>query len=397
MAAKPHHSTGQTSTKGSIFNDPKVRGIIYQLVLVAGLVYFFWSIVQNAAHNLEKQNIASGFGFIENTAGFLPNQTLISLSATSTYGQALLAGLLNTLLVAVIGIILATIVGFVMGVARLSNNWVVSKLATMYIEIVRNIPLLLQLFFWYFAVLRNLPNPKDSSNLFGVFHLNNRGLFMPRPIFEAGSEAMLVALAVGIVGAIGVSIWARKRQVKTGQRFPAFWTGLGLIILLPVLAYFLSGRPISYDYAELKGFNYKGGMKVIPEFVGLTLALTIYTGAFIAEIVRAGILAVNHGQTEAAHALGLRNGPTLRLVIIPQAMRVIIPPLTSQYLNLTKNSSLAVAIAYPDIVSVGGTVLNQTGQAIEVIAVWMIVYLSISLLTSILMNWYNRSIALVER
>nr|WP_321464050.1 amino acid ABC transporter permease [uncultured Cohaesibacter sp.] len=397
MAAKPKQTAGQGSAKGSIFNDPKVRGMIYQILLVAGLVYFFWSIVQNASHNLEKQNIASGFGFIENTAGFLPNQTLIDLSATSTYGQALLAGLLNTLLVAVIGIILATIVGFVMGVARLSNNWVVSKLATMYIEIVRNIPLLLQLFFWYFAVLRNLPNPKQSGSLFDIFFLNNRGLFMPRPIFEEGSSLIFTALFIAIIAAIGISIWAKKRQMATGQRFPSFWAGLGLIILLPVLAYFISGMPISYEYAELKGFNYKGGMKVIPEFVGLTLALTIYTGAFIAEIVRAGILAVNHGQTEAAHALGLRNGPTLRLVIIPQAMRVIIPPLTSQYLNLTKNSSLAVAIAYPDIVSVGGTVLNQTGQAIEVIAIWMIVYLSISLLTSILMNWYNRSIALVER
>ena len=309
----------------------------------------------------------------------------------------MLAGLLNTLLVAVIGIILATILGFVMGVARLSNNWVVSKLATMYIEIVRNIPLLLQLFFWYFAVLRNLPNPKQSSSLFDMFFLNNRGLFMPKPIFEEGSGLILAGLILGVLGAVGVSIWAKKRQIATGKRFPAFWTGLGLIILLPVIGYFIAGMPVSYDYAALKGFNYKGGMKVIPEFVGLTLALTIYTGAFIAEIVRAGILAVNHGQTEAAHALGLRNGPTLRLVIIPQAMRVIIPPLTSQYLNLTKNSSLAVAIAYPDIVSVGGTVLNQTGQAIEVIAIWMIVYLSISLITSLLMNWYNRSIALVER
>ena len=397
MAAKPQQTAERNSAKGSIFNDPKVRGVIYQLLLVAGLVYFFWSIVQNASHNLEKQNIASGFGFLGNTAGFLPNQTLIDLSATSTYGQALLAGLLNTLLIAVIGIFLATIVGFVMGVARLSNNWVISKLATMYIEIVRNIPLLLQLFFWYFAVLRSLPHPKQSTSIFDTFFLNNRGFFMPRPVFEDGSANILIALVVAIVASIGLSIWAKRRQMATGQRFPAFLTSLGLIIILPLLAYLVSGMPISYDYAQLKGFNFKGGMKVIPEFVGLLLALTIYTGAFIAEIVRAGILAVNHGQTEAAHALGLRNGPTLRLVIIPQAMRVIIPPLTSQYLNLTKNSSLAVAIAYPDIVSVGGTVLNQTGQAIEVIAVWMIVYLSISLLTSILMNWYNRSIALVER
>ncbi|WP_321339781.1 amino acid ABC transporter permease [uncultured Cohaesibacter sp.] len=397
MAAKPQQTAERSSAKGSIFNDPKVRGVIYQLLLVAGLIYFFWSIIQNASHNLEKQNIASGFSFLGNTAGFLPNQTLIDLSATSTYGQALIAGLLNTLLIAVIGIFFATIVGFVMGIARLSNNWVISKLATMYIEIVRNIPLLLQLFFWYFAVLRSLPHPKNSSSIFDTFFLNNRGLYMPRPVFEDGSANIMIALVIAIVISVGVSIWAKRRQMATGERFPAFLTSLGLIIILPVLAYLVSGMPISYDYAQLKGFNFKGGMKVIPEFVGLLLALTIYTGAFIAEIVRAGILAVNHGQTEAAHALGLRNGPTLRLVIIPQAMRVIIPPLTSQYLNLTKNSSLAVAIAYPDIVSVGGTVLNQTGQAIEVIGIWMIVYLSISLFTSILMNWYNRSIALVER
>ncbi|WP_316859446.1 amino acid ABC transporter permease [uncultured Cohaesibacter sp.] len=397
MAANSHEGSTTSSSSGSIFNNPTVRGIIYQLLLVGGLVYLFWSIVQNAAHNLEKQNIASGFGFLDNTAGFLPNQSLIDLSATSSYGQALLAGLLNTLLVAVIGIVLATIVGFLMGIARLSSNWVISKIATLYIEIVRNIPLLLQLFFWYFAVLRSLPHPKKSVGILDTFFFNNRGLYMPRPIFEDGSGSILIALVIAIVATIILSIWAKKRQIATGQRFPIFLVGLGLIIVLPLLAYLVSGMPISYDYAELKGFNFKGGMKVIPEFIGLLLALTIYTGAFIAEIVRAGILAVNHGQTEASHALGLRQGPTLRLVIIPQAMRVIIPPLTSQYLNLTKNSSLAVAIAYPDIVSVGGTVLNQTGQAIEVIAVWMIVYLTISLLTSILMNWYNRSIALVER
>ena len=397
MAAKTQEDAHKASAKGSVFNDPKVRGIVYQLALVGGLVYLIWNIVQNAAYNLEKQNIASGFGFIENTAGFLPNQSLIDLTATSSYGAALYAGLLNTLLVAVIGIFFATIIGFVMGVARLSKNWVISRLATLYIEIVRNVPLLLQIFFWYFAVLRSLPSPKQSASLFDAFFLNNRGLFMPRPVFEDGSMLMLIALIVGLVGSFFLTRWAKKRQMATGQRFPVFWTSLGMIIGLPLLAYFVAGMPVSYDYAALKGFNFKGGMKVIPEFVGLLLALAIYTGAFIAEIVRAGILAVNYGQTEAAHALGLRDGPTLRLVIIPQALRVIIPPLTSQYLNLTKNSSLAVAIAYPDIVSVGGTVLNQTGQAIEVISIWMLTYLGLSLLTSMLMNWYNRSIALVER
>ncbi|SNY93477.1 general L-amino acid ABC transporter membrane protein [Cohaesibacter sp. ES.047] len=397
MAANTHEVADTAPAKGSIFNDPMVRGIVYQVALIGGLAYLAWNIIQNAAHNLEKQNIASGMGFMDNTAGFLPNQSLIELSATSTYGQALLAGLLNTLLVAVIGIFFATLVGFIVGIARLSNNWVISKLATVYIEIIRNIPLLLQIFFWYFAVLRALPNPRNSWDMGADFFLNNRGLYMPKPMFGEGSGLILIAFVIAIVGSIGVSYWAKKRQMATGQRFPAFWTSVGMIIGLPILAYFIAGMPINLDAPGLKGFNFAGGMKVIPEFVGLLLALTIYTASFIAEIVRAGILAVNHGQTEAAHALGIRNGPTLRLVIIPQAMRVIIPPLTSQYLNLTKNSSLAVAIAYPDIVSVGGTVLNQTGQAVEIIGIWMIVYLSISLFTSMLMNWYNRSIALVER
>ncbi len=397
MAANSHKAGDASSAKGSIFNDPKVRGYIYQIVLIGGLVYLIWNIVQNTSHNLEKQNIASGFGFLDNTAGFLPNQSLIDLSATSTYAQALLAGLLNTLLIAVIGVFFATIVGFLVGIARLSKNWVISKMATVYIETVRNVPLLLQLFFWYFAVLRTVPHPKQSLDFGGGFFLNNRGFFMPQPVFGEGSSLILYALIAAILGIFTLSRWAKSRQLATGERFPVFTTSIGIVIGLPLLAYFVAGMPITYDLPALKGFNFAGGMKVIPEFVGLLLALTIYTGAFIAEIVRAGILAVSHGQTEAASALGLRPGPTLRLIIVPQAMRVIIPPLTSQYLNLTKNSSLAVAIAYPDIVSVGGTVLNQTGQAIEVIGIWMLVYLSLSLITSMLMNWYNRSIALVER
>lgn len=397
MAANSHKAEDHTSAKGSIFNDPKVRGYIYQVALIGGLVYLIWNIVQNTAYNLEKQNIASGFGFMDNSAGFLPNQSLIELSATSSYAEALLAGLLNTLLIAVIGIIFATIVGFIMGIARLSNNWVISKMATVYIEVVRNVPLLLQLFFWYFAVLRTVPHPKQSLDFGGGFFLNNRGFFMPKPEFGEGSSLILYALIAAVIGVIVLSRWAKKRQMATGQRFPVFLTSLGMLIGLPLVAYFAAGMPVTYDLPALKGFNFRGGMKVIPEFVGLLLALTIYTGAFIAEIVRAGILAVSHGQTEASYALGLKPSHTLRLVIIPQAMRVIIPPLTSQYLNLTKNSSLAVAIAYPDIVSVGGTILNQTGQAIEIIGIWMIIYLSLSLITSMIMNWYNRSIALVER
>lgn len=397
MAANSQRTSQKASAKGSIFNDPKVRGVVYQVALIAGLAYLVWNIIDNAARNLERQNIASGFGFMKNTAGFLPNQSLIELSAVSSYGEAFIAGLLNTLLIAVIGIVLATLVGFLMGVARLSNNWVIAKMATVYIEVIRNIPLLLQIFFWYFAVLRALPHPRQSLDLGGDFFLNNRGLFMPKPVFEDGASLILYALIAAIVGMVFLVRWAKKRQMTTGQRFPVLWTSLGMLFGLPLLAYLIAGMPISFDLPALKGFNFKGGMKVIPEFVGLLLALTVYTGAFIAEIVRAGILAVNHGQTEASYALGLRPGPTLRLVIIPQALRVIIPPLTSQYLNLTKNSSLAVAIAYPDIVSVGGTILNQTGQAIEVIGIWMLVYLSISLITSMLMNWYNSAIALVER
>ncbi|SNZ07505.1 amino acid ABC transporter permease [Cohaesibacter gelatinilyticus] len=397
MAANSQATKGAPSEKGSVFNDPKVRGIVYQVALVAGLAYLVWSIIQNAARNLEKQNIASGFGFMDGTAGFAPNQSLIDVTAASTYGEIFLAGLLNTLLMAVIGIFFATLVGFVMGIARLSKNWVISKIATVYIEIVRNVPLLLQIFFWYFAVLRALPQPKQSLVFMSDFYLNNRGFFMPKPIFGDGSELIGYAAVAAVVGVFALAKWAKKRQMDTGKRFPVFWTCLALLIGLPLLAYLVSGMPVTFEQPVKTKFSLKGGMKVIPEFVGLLLALTIYTGAFIAEIVRAGILAVSHGQTEAANALGLRNGPTLRLVIIPQAMRVIIPPLTSQYLNLTKNSSLAVAIAYPDIVSAGGTILNQTGQAIEVIGIWMIVYLSISLLISMFMNWYNRSIALVER
>ncbi|WP_373235847.1 amino acid ABC transporter permease [Cohaesibacter celericrescens] len=397
MAANAQKAGDNSSAKGSIFNDPKVRGLVYQVLLIGGLAYLIWSIIQNASYNLEKQNIASGFCFMDGTAGFLPNQALIELSAVSSYGRMLVAGLLNTLLIAVIGIFFATIVGFIVGIARLSNNWVIAKMATVYIEIVRNIPLLLQMFFWYFAVLRALPHPKQSYDFGAGFFLNNRGFFMPKPIFEDGSSFIGYALIAAVIGIFLLSKWAKKRQIATGQRFPVFMTSLGLLIGLPLVAYFIAGMPISADLSALKGFNFKGGMKVIPEFVALLLALTIYTGAFIAEIVRAGILAVSHGQTEAASALGLRKGPTLRLIVVPQAMRVIIPPLTSQFLNLTKNSSLAVAIAYPDVVSIGGTVLNQTGQAIEIIGIWMIIYLSLSLITSMLMNWYNRSLALVER
>lgn len=403
--AVQEHSAADIPQRGSLVNDPKVRGIFYQVVMMAVLVFVVWQIIQNTIANLERQNIASGMEFLGNTAGFGIIQSLIEYSEVSSYGRALMVGVYNTILVAVVGVVLATILGFVIGIARLSNNWVISKIAYCYVEIVRNVPLLLQIFFWYFAVLRAVPDKRSKWSLFDTFHLNIAGLRGPKPVFEPGAEFIGIALLVGIVATFFVKSWARKRQEATGEQFPVFWTAIGLIIGLPVIAYLVTGLPVYFDQPVFvdtgpmlrRGFQLGTGFNLIPEFLALLLALAIYTAAFIAEIVRAGIQAVSHGQTEAAHALGVRQGPTLRLVIIPQAMRVIIPPLTSQYLNLTKNSSLAVAIAYPDLVSVGGTVLNQTGQAVEIIGIWMLIYLSLSLLTSAFMNWYNQRMALVER
>ncbi len=392
--------------RASLLNDPKARGIFYQLLLVVALTTFGYIIVSNTLDNLEKQNIASGMGFLENTAGFSIIQSLAPYTETSSYGMALIVGFLNTVLVAVIGIFLATIIGFLVGIARLSDNWVISRIAYCYVELVRNVPLLLQIFFWYFAVLRAVPGKREKwSFFFDTFHLNIAGLRGPKPLWEPGSEWIGFALIAGIVLSFVVARWARKRQEATGQQFPSFWAGVGLIVGLPVLAYLVTGMPMTLEHPNFveegpmlrRGFELGVGINLIPEFLALTAALAIYTAAFIAEIVRAGIQAVSHGQTEASNALGLRQGPTLRLVVVPQAMRVIIPPLTSQYLNLTKNSSLAVAIAFPDLVSVGGTVLNQTGQAIEIIGIWMAVYLSLSLITSAFMNWYNQRMALVER
>jgi general L-amino acid transport system permease protein len=384
--------------KVSFWNDPKVRAWIAQIVLVAIVVWLGYEVVTNTIRNLAARNIASGLGFLNSTAGFDIIQTPVQYDRDSTYGRAFLVGLLNTLIVAGIGIVCATVLGFLVGIMRLSRNWVIAKIATVYVEVIRNIPLLLQIFFWYFAVLRTLPNPRDSVNILGSVFVNNRGLYMPRPVFGAGAEWIGVALVVALVAAWMLARWARRRQEQTGEQFPSGWAALGLIVGLPLVVSVILGFPVTFDWPVLQGFNFVGGTVIIPELVSLTFALSIYTAAFIGEIVRAGILAVSHGQTEAASALGLRRGRTLRLIIVPQAMRVIIPPLTSQYLNITKNSSLAVAIAYPDLVSVfAGTVLNQTGQAIEIILITMLVYLTLSILTSGLMNWYNARIALVER
>ncbi len=396
-AGDPRSAGAGTAPKVALLNDPKVRGLIIQAILVIVLAFAAYSIVTNTIANLERLNISSGFGFLDNQAGFGINQTLVEYSETSSYGGAFIVGLLNTLLLAGIGVVLATILGFVVGIARLSNNWLISRTAYVYIEFIRNIPLLLQIFIWYFGVLRLLPAKQEAWDL-GLFgQLNVAGLYLPKAVYGSGFSFVVYAFIAGVIATIGIRIWARNRQMATGQQFPVLLTGLGLIIGLPLLVFLAMGLPLAFEYPTAGRFGPRGGTRVLPEFIGLLLALVSYTGAFIAEIVRAGILAVNKGQTEASYALGVSPGKTLRLVVIPQALRVIIPPLTSQYLNLTKNSSLAVAIAYPEVVSVGGIILNITGQAVEIILMWMGVYLTISVLTSIFMNWYNRRMALAER
>ena len=382
----------------SMLNDPRIRGMVFQVLAIATVVAVGWYLFHNTQSNLAQRGITSGFDFLDSSAGFGILQSLIPYSESDTYGRVFLVGLLNTLLVAVLGIILATAIGFIIGIARLSPNWLMSRLAAVYIEIFRNIPPLLQIFFWYFAVLRTMPGPRQSHALGDTVFLNIRGLYLPSPSAAEGFGIFVTALGVAIVACIALARWARVRREATGQSFPLFALCAVLIIALPAAAIGVAGAPLQWSVPELAGFNFRGGWVVIPELVALTLALSIYTAAFIAEIVRSGIQSVSHGQTEAARSLGLRPGPTLRLVILPQAMRVIIPPLTSQYLNLVKNSSLAAAIGYPDLVSVfAGTALNQTGQAIETIAITMSVYLAISLAISVLMNIYNKRIALVER
>jgi general L-amino acid transport system permease protein len=389
----------RTAERPSLWRNEFARGVILQVVVAGAILALTIFLVHNTAVNLAKRGIASGFGFLHNVAGFQPTFSLIPFDiATSTNGRVFLLGLANTLVVSAIGIVFATLLGFVVGIARLSQNYLIRKLAAIYVDVIRNIPLLAQIIFWYFGVLSTLPNVRQSLSVVDVFFLNQRGLFMPSPILEAGFWIIPAALVIGIVAAVVVHRWAHRRQMLTGQQFPSLSVGFALIVALPLLADLVAGSPITWSLPELKGFNFQGGMSVLPEFVALLLALSIYTAAFIAEIVRSGVQAVSHGQTEAARALGLRSSLTTRLVILPQALRVIVPPLTSQYLNLTKNSSLGVIIAYPDLVSVfAGTVQNQTGQAVECVAITMAVYLVISLLISAFMNWYNKHIALVER
>ena len=380
------------------FSDPKVRAWLFQIITIVAVVSLGWYLFHNTQTNLQHRGITSGFDFLERSAGFGIAQHLIDYTESDSYARVFVIGLLNTLLVTVIGVVLATLLGFIIGVARLSPNWMINKLATVYVEVFRNIPPLLQILFWYFAVFLTMPGPRNSHNFGDMFFVSSRGLNMPAALAADGFWPFVASVVVAIVAVVLMTRWANKRFEATGVPFHKFWTGLALLIVIPTLCGLIFGAPLHWEMPRLAGFNFVGGWVLIPELLALTLALTVYTAAFIAEIVRSGIKSVSHGQTEAARSLGLRPGPTLRKVIIPQALRVIIPPLTSQYLNLAKNSSLAAGIGYPEMVSLfAGTVLNQTGQAIEVIAITMSVYLAISISISLLMNWYNKRIALIER
>ncbi len=365
-------------------------GFFFQIVFVAALAWIGYEIVANARANLETQRITSGFGFLKNNAGFDVSQSLIPYSGSDSYMRVFVVGLLNTLLVAVIGIFFATILGFLVALGRLSPNWLLSRICGGYVELIRNLPPLFQILFWYLAVLGALPNPRQSISLFDAFFLSNRGLVIPKPIASAGLEPFAFAVLVAIVACLLLRRYARRQLFEYGRLIAIWPYMIGVLIGLPLLTALLFGAPLTFELPVLKGFNFSGGSRVIPEFVALTLALSTYTAAFIAEIVRAGIQSVHKGQTEAGASLGLARGSTLRLIVVPQAMRVILPPLTSQYLNLTKNSSLAVGIGYPDLFSVfAGTALSQTGQAIEIISVTMGVYLLISLVTSAIMSFYG--------
>ena len=389
----------RSAVKGSLsFSHPAVRAWLFQVIAIIAVVFIAVYLIHNTITNLNNRGITSGFAFLDRSAGFGIVQHLIDYQEGDTYGRVFVVGLLNTLLVSALCIVFASILGFFIGLARLSENWLLRKLSTFYIETFRNIPPLLQIFFWYFAVLRNLPGPRQAIDALDLFFLSNRGLYIPSPQPGEGLYAFIAALVIALALSAAMFRYNRKHQFKTGQLRKTWPTAAILIIGLPLLTHWLFGAALHWDIPQLRGFNFQGGMVLIPELAALTLALSIYTSAFIAEIIRAGIQAVPYGQHEAARSLGLPHTVTLRQVIIPQALRVIIPPLTSQYLNIVKNSSLAAAIGYPDMVSLfAGTVLNQTGQAIETIAITMSVYLIISLVISLLMNLYNRRIALVER
>lgn len=385
----------------SFWRDPDKRAIVYQVLVVAFIGWIVYSMIHNTATNMESRGLASGFGFLSTSAGFgIISTPFVEYSESSNYFTVFLVGLVNTIIVAFVGCVLALLLGFVVGIARLSSNWLVRKIATFYIELFRNVPLLLQILFWYSAVLKPLPGPRElheaGDSVF--FSVNNRGVIFAEPVGQPGFEYVWYVFFGAIVLTWLIKKLANAHQMKTGKQFPVFMTGLILIVGAPLVTYLVLGRPLNFEPAEMSRFALRGGVTIIPEFVALLFALVIYTASYIAEIVRSGIQAVSHGQTEAASALGIKPTHRMSLVVVPQAMRVIVPPLTSQFLNLTKNSSLATAIAYPDLFSVfAGTTLNQTGQAVEIMAMTLAVYLTLSLLTSGFMNWYNSRIALVER
>ena len=380
----------------SIFNSLAFRGVVYQVLLAVGVVLLGWYLYYNTNANLERQGIATGFDFLGERAGFSIGESLIPFDSANSYGRALVVGIFNTLYVAAFGVVLATVVGVFMGIARVSTNWLISKLASGYVEVCRNVPVVLHVIFWA-SVIRMLPPPREALSPFAGFFITNRGVIYPIPVESPVYPWVGAALVAGIVLATLFARWASRRREQTGQYVPSFLPGLGIVLGLPLLTWLAGGAPIDWSVPALRGFNFQGGASLTPEFVGLLVGITVYTGAFIAEIVRAGIQSVPHGQIEAARAVGLRPGLVMRLVILPQALRVIVPPTTSQYLSLTKNSSLGVLIGYPDLVNVGNTTLNQTGQALEAIAIMMTIYLIISLTISLFMNVYNRLVAIRER
>jgi general L-amino acid transport system permease protein len=385
------------SQKVPFWLDPKKRAILFQFLTFCMVGLLAYYLVSNTLVNLQRQKIATGFGFLHKESSFEIGESLIPYSAASTYGRALLVGALNTIKVAFVGIVITILLGTIVGVARLSTNWLVSRLAAIYIEVMQDIPVLLQLFFWYAIFYESLPSPGQALNPGAGIYLCNRGVAVTIPEWHPAHPYMLLAFAVGCVIAYGVRRWAKKRQERTGQLFPTFRVGIATVFGLPLITWLAFGAPLKMDGPELVGFNFQGGLMVSPEFIALLMGLILYTAAFVAEVVRAGIQSVSKGQREAAMSIGLRPTRVLNLVILPQALRVIIPPLTSQMLNLTKNSSLAVAIGYPDFVSVANTTMNQTGQSVEGVALIMAVYLFFSLTTSAFMNWYNKRVALVER
>ena len=396
MAVEALGSASRT-TKVAPWNDPTIRGWVFQIVvvgLVGALAYF---LVSNTVENLARQKIASGFHYLDREAGFEIGDTMIAYSPASTYARAMFVGLLNTLRVAVAGIVLATILGTLLGVGRLSPNWLLSKICEYYVEIFRNVPLLLWLFLIYKMISESLPGPRQAVNVLNSFFLSNRGLYFPIPLANPIHQWMAVGLLVGVAAAFFTARWAKRRQEATGQPFPTIYSSIALIIGVPAVVWLAGGAPVATSWPELKGFNFVGGMVIQPEFTALLVGLVLYTSAFVAEIVRSGILALNKGQTEAASATGLSRGQVMRLVLLPQAMRIIVPPMTSQYLNITKNSSLAIAIGYPDLVASVNVTINQTGQAIENVLIIMAAYLTVSLSISAFMNYYNKRIALTER